>query len=291
MKRAIWVLENITGELSFYNSIKISMLLSSIVNWKKHNLSHNVLYVDGLTHSIFSKLGIFELELWDEIDCDILEEESKINKIAFWSSSKLRVLSKQTEDVTLVDYDFITFTNLIDLGNEANFVYSHDENGTYAYPSASDSYIKELKTLPDFLRWSKTNDAINVSYLSFNDLQFQKEYAELSLSCMKELSDLNAPRGSYVCFAEQKILKQLALHKEIKHIPLIQNRLDAMRNEWELEILNENGQWSYIEAGNKFIHYGQDKLNFTKNGDEFRFLINSIKSKIPSPLIEKIINL
>ncbi len=291
MKRVIWVLENVTGDLNFYSEIKASMLLSSIINWKRHNNSHNVLYVDKLTYEFFSNLGIFELNLWDEVDSDLLEEPCNINKIAFWSSSKLRVLSSQLEPVTLVDYDFITFTNLTEIGKEANFVYSHDENGIYAYPSSTDQYIKNLKTIPDFLKWSKSDDAINVSYLSFNDIDFQKRYAKLSLDCMEELTTLNAPRGSYVCFAEQKILKQLALHLSIEHAPLIQNRLNAMRNEWEEGALNQNGQWNYVEAGSKFIHYGQDKLSFTKNGDEFRFLINSIKSEIASPLLDKIINL
>lgn len=291
MKRVIWVLENVTGDLNFYTSVKVSMLLSSVVNWKRHNASHNVLYVDKLTHEFFSNVGIFELNLWDEVDHELLEEPCNINKIAFWSSSKLRVLSAQLEPVTLVDYDFITFTNLIEIGKEANFVYSHDENGIYAYPSATDQYIKNLKTIPDFLKWSKSDDAINVSYLSFNDLDFQKRYTKLSLDCMEELTTLNAPRGSYVCFAEQKILKQLALHLNIEHVPLIQNRLNAMRNEWEEGALNQNGQWNYVEAYSKFIHYGQDKLSFTKNGDEFRFLINSIKSEIASPHLDKIINL
>lgn len=291
MKRTIWVLENVTGELSFYSGVRTSMLLSSIINWKRHNSTWNVLYVDKLTHDTLLKLGIFELSLWDEINDTLLEEECEINKIAFWSSSKIRVLTLQTEPVSLVDYDFIAFTNIVNINESATFVYSHDENGVYAYPSASDSYIKRLTGLPDFLKWSVNDDAINVSYLSFNNLPFQKQYAETSLQCMKELSALGAPKGSYVCFAEQKILKQLALHLNITHTPLIKNRLNSMRNEWELDELNEAGQWNYIEAGNKFIHYGQNKLNFTKNGDEFRFLINSIKSKISSPVLSKIINL
>jgi hypothetical protein len=287
-KTAIWVIENITGELSFYTSLRIMMTVSSVINWKKWNDTITELHIDSLSYSIFKKLGI--LKCWDKVYTEIIDESSNIDKKSFWSSSKLRVLAKQNKPVILVDWDFIAFTDLVNLDKESSFVYSYDEDGRYVYPAANDEYIKKLTNLPDYLRRPESHDAINVSYLCFNDLEFQKEYAKQSLDCMLELSSLGAPNGSYVCFAEQKILKQLALHHKVSHRPLIKNIFNALRGEWTNN-LNNFGIWNREMMCLKFEHYGPSKSLFKKNGTEFNFLCNSIKSKLSSKVIQSIIDL
>jgi hypothetical protein len=289
-KRAIWVLENVNGDPAFYSSVNTLMLLSSVINWKRWNNTTTCLYVDQLTHDHLRGLNL--LSHWDEVDVTILEQPSTIDKVAFWSSSKLRVLSQQEEPVIMVDYDFIAFTDLTNLAPASNFVYSHDEDGDFAYPGASDQLIKSCTwSLPDYLKWSINNDAINVSYLCFNDIEFQKEYAMHSLNSMEELSSLGAPKGCYVCFAEQKILKQLALHREIEHTPLIKNRFHAVKGVWHEDQFIETGIWTKEEMQTKFIHYGQTKHDIHKDSDEFRFLCNSVKSKIDSNTLDRIISL
>lgn len=289
MKRAIWVLENVDKNFNFYSSTNILMLLSSVINWKRWNKTETELYVDQLTYNCLHRLGV--LHLWDRVDTLILEQPTTINKVSFWSSSKLRVLLQQEESVILVDYDFITFTNLSDLDTNINFVYSHDEAGDFAYPGASDPLIGALKKTPEFLKRSISNDAINVSYLCFNDLGFQKEYATLSLTAMEELSELGAPKGYYVCFAEQKILKQLALYRGVEHRPLIKNQFSAVKGDWHTDRFIENGFWYKEELWNKFIHYGQDKHSIVKSGPEMKFLCNSVKSAIDSDTLNKILSL
>ncbi len=266
------------------------MLLSSVINWKRWNNTETWLYVDQLTWNHLHKLNL--LSYWDRVDVTILEQSTTINKVSFWSSSKLRVLLQQDEPVIMVDYDFITFTNLSELDHGVNFLYSHDEDGDFAYPGAADRYIKSCKwSLPDYLKWSINNDAINVSYLCFNDIEFQKEYAEHSLNAMAELSDLGAPKGNYVCFAEQKILKQLALEKRVEHRPLIKNQFHAVKGVWHEDKFIENGLWNKNEIWNKFIHYGQEKHSILKDGPEFKFLCNSVKASISIEILAKIISL
>jgi hypothetical protein len=287
-KRAIWVLENVDKNPAFYSSVNTLMLMSSVINWKRWNNTATVLYVDKLTHNHLRDLDL--LSHWDHVNVTLLEQPTTIDKVAFWSSSKLRVLLQQEEPVIMVDYDFITFTNLTDPSPASNFVYSHDEDGDFAYPGAADQFIKSCKwSIPDYLKWSINNDAINVSYLCFNDINFQKEYATHSLNSMEELSSLKAPKGNYVCFAEQKILKQLALHKEIEHTPLIKNRFHAVKGVWHEDQFIETGLWSKDEMHTKFIHYGQTKHAIQKDGIEFRFLCNSVKSKINSTTLDRII--
>lgn len=287
-KSAIWVVENITGDLSFYTSLRILMTVSSVLNWKKWNDTITELHIDSLSYSIFKKIGI--LKCWDKIHTEIIDEPSNIDKHSFWSSSKLRVLAKQDKPVILVDWDFITFANLVNVDKDSSFVYSYEEDGRYVYPTLNDEYIKKLTRLPEYLKRTESYNAINVSYLCFNDLGFQKEYAKQSLDCMLELSELSAPNGSYVCFAEQKILKQLALHRNVSHRPLIKNIFNALNGEWTNDLNNE-GIWNKEMMCLKFEHYGPVKSSFKKNGTEFKFLCNSIKSKLNSKIIQSIIDL
>lgn len=288
-KKAIWVFENITKTPDFYTSFKILMCISSVINWKKHNDTINLLYTDKITFDFLDRIGL--LRLWDEVDCEILEKETPINKIAFWSSSKLRVLENQIEPVALIDWDFIAFTDIINLDKKTDLIYCYDEIGDGMYPSATDNYIKSLKRTPDYLKRSINNDAINVSYLCFNNFEFQKEYAEKSLECMCELSELGVnDKNIYVCYAEQKLIKQLALFKGIQHRPLVKNRFHALRNEWTDQEI-ENGIWPIGIMMLKFIHYGPIKSSFKKDGAEFKFLLNSIRNKVSSKAIECIINI
>lgn len=288
MKKTIWVFENVDGEQSFYTSIKILMLLSSVINWKKHNHTHTELHVDSMTVMVLNNLGV--LDLWDEIHTNIIQQDVLIDKKTFWASSKLRVLINQAEPVTLIDYDFIAYTNLTEIGLDSVFVYSHDENGNNAYPTVSDPIVKQLTSIPDFLKWSETRHAANVSYLAFNDIEFQNQYAKYSLSCMEEMSALNAFGDMYLCFAEQKILKQFALYKKIKHTPLIKNEFASTRQEWNDKI-NPDGVWFIEEVPFKFRHFGPDKRLLNNESSDFRFLCNSIRSKIDQPILDRILEL
>lgn len=287
-KTAIWVVENINQEATFYTSLRIMMTVSSVINWKKWNDTSTELHTDSLTYSVFKDLGI--LSCWDKVYTEVIDEPCDIDKNSFWSSSKLRVLAKQKTVVTLVDWDFITFANISELDNKTALIYSYDEDGKYVYPTASDEYIKQLQRLPDYLKRSESHDAVNVSYLCFNDFEFQKEYAKQSLDCMRELTLLNAPKSAYVCFAEQKVLKQLALHHKISHRPLIKNIFNALRGEWSSK-LNELGIWHKEMMCLKFEHYGPAKALFKKNGTEFKFLCNSVKHKLNSKTIQAILDL
>jgi len=288
MRKAIWVLENVDGNREFYTSVKILMLLSSVINWKRYNETNNALHTDSMTLVVLSNLEV--LDLWDEIHTNIIDQETVIDKRSYWASSKLRVLINQTEPVTLVDYDFITYTNLTELGKDSAFVYSYDENGTQSYFGGTNPDVKKLNNIPDFLKRSKSLDAANVSYLSFNDIEFQLEYAKYSLACIEEFSEMGVKGTSYLTFAEQKILKQLALHLGVKHVPLIKNEFKSSKQEF-INVMNPDGIWHVDDANFKFKHIGTDKA-FIKNGDPtFIFLCNSIRSKIDQAHLDRILEL
>lgn len=288
-KKAIWVLENINQDSKYYSTLNILILMSSIINWKKHHNTFNELYVDVMTFRFLQDLGV--LEYWDRVDSVVLCEEYDINKYSFWSSSKLRVLSKQEEPVVLVDYDFIAYTNVVGIDPDSSVVYSYDECGDNAYPTASDKYIRQLINIPPYLKWCRNRDAINVSFLEFNDSIFQKEYALQSLAIMKELTSVQAPKGIYVCYAEQLVLKQMLLEYELKHTSLISNIYDAIRSDFFQDRFNGSGLWTYEKSKLKFYHIGVDKPKIRQNDQTFNHLLKSINSSITVTLLNKILKL
>lgn len=288
-KKAIWVLENIHKNTKYYSTQNILILLSSIINWKKHHDTFNELYVDEMTFDFLNNLGV--LSHWDYIDSIILEEECDINKNSFWSSSKLRVLEKQQEPVILVDYDFIAYTNVLGVSPDSAVVYTYDEYGEGAYPTATDKYVSQLNSLPPYLKWCKNHNAINVSFLEFNDLDFQKEYAKYSLMAMKEFTQIGTPKGIYVCYAEQLILKQLLLEKELKHSSLISNMYDAIMSQFFTDKFNGNGLWTFEKSRLKFYHIGVDKPKLRHGEPTFNHLIKSIEKSISAELLNTVLEL
>ena len=64
MVNVIWVLENIKKHSSFYTELKVSLLLASVIQWKKHNPNTKTfLYCDKLTYEFLSNIN--GLTLWD----------------------------------------------------------------------------------------------------------------------------------------------------------------------------------------------------------------------------------
>ena len=288
-KKAIWVLENIDQSSRYYSTLNILILMSSIINWKKHHDTFNELYVDVMTFRFLEDLGV--LGYWDRVDAAVLCEDHEINKFAFWSSSKLRVLAKQEEPVIMVDYDFIAYTNVVGIDPDSSVIYSYDECGDSAYPTATDKYVRQLVDIPPYLKWCKNRDAINVSLLEFNNQSFQKEYADQSLAIMKEFTKVHAPKGIYVCYAEQLVLKQMLLEYELKHTSLISNIYDAVKSEFFYDRFNGNGLWSYEKSKLKFYHIGVDKPKIRQGDQIFNHLLKSINASIPVTTLNKILKL
>lgn len=288
-KKAIWVLENISKNSKYYSTINILILLSSIINWKKHHDTCNELYVDTMTFSFLNELGV--LHYWDTVDSIILEQDCEINKHSFWSSSKLRVLQQQKEPVIMVDYDFITYTKVTGVDPDSAVVYCYDEYGEAAYPTATDKYVKQLVNVPPYLKWCKNHNAINVSLLEFNNFNFQKEYADMSILMMTEFSKIGTPKGIYVCYAEQLVLKQMLLNQQLKHTALISNMYDAIRSEFFIDRFNGTGLWSYEKSRMKFYHIGIDKQKISIGDATFKHLIKSISKAIDEDTLDKVLEL
>lgn len=270
-KKAIWVLENIKKTDSFYNELNILMLIASVTSWKKYNSTFNELHCDTMSFLKLQELGI--LSLWDNIDTRIVDSKTNIDTFIFWASAKNRVLLEQNECVSLVDVDFISYAPIYNIGAEYSLICSHVEDGVQWYPSVVDKYINKMTSLPSWLMVKRDMSAINVCYLSFNDFELQKEYAQYSIKAMEELTTFNLPHyNKYMCWAEQKLLKQLIIEKNIKYKPLISNMYSCRYGIFRDQFFNTEGEWTVEEARKKYYHIGTDKYKLKQEGANLEFL-------------------
>jgi hypothetical protein len=275
--QAIWVLENVKGDKSFYSKLELLILVASICLWKKHHPTHNTaLYCDEMTNQVLGDLKV--LHLWDEVNP--LSYPEKINREVFWSSCKSKIISETQIPIVVVDHDFLIYTNIDEHLND-RVIYTYNERANNWYPKENNkvnrSLTKPVKYVNDF--------AANVSLLYLPDPEFAREYAKQVLQNHIEFSamyieDLSA---NYMILSEQLMLKQWLSERDIPHIALAKNVWDCYKITY-IDSEEEEGLWSFKEVGRYFKHYGTDKSRFKENREgfdyekEIEFLFRCIKS-------------
>jgi hypothetical protein len=274
---AIWVLENVKEDKSFYSKLELLILVASICLWKKHHPNHNTaIYCDEMTNGVLSKLGV--LGLWDDVRH--LSYPEKINREVFWSSCKTKVISETQIPLVVVDHDFLIYTN-IDEHLKDQVVFTYNEQANNWYPKENNKANRSLTNPIEYVN----NLAANVSLLYLPDPKFTREYAKQTLQNHVELSamyieDLSA---NYMILSEQLMLKQWLSKREIPHQSLCKNIWDCNSIGYTLDEV-ENGIWNYKEVSLYCKHYGVDKARFKENQEgfdyekEIQFLYRCIKS-------------
>ncbi len=270
MRKSIWVLENIKGDFSFFQKFNLLCLFASVSLWRKYHPNHyTVLYCDLMTKGLLQELGV--LELWHEVDWKLLSKPSGINKNVFWAGCKPQILSELKEPVSIVDNDWLPFRSFEKEMQMSPVVYSHDEDGSKYYLNDRDWYVTMLEKTK---LWPMNDFACNVSFLTFNDYEIQKEYADLSVSLMREWSDLKIEDNRLIIFAEQKILKQILLRDNIEHTPLFKE-IWYCRGEWwhqaDLYGINEHGVINFKDELKNFKHYGTFKRKYKDNWKGYEY--------------------
>jgi len=274
---AIWVLENVKGDKSFYSKLEMLILIASICLWKKHHPNHHtVMYCDDMTRGILEKLGVDKV--WDRIEH--LSYPEKISREVFWSSCKSKIISETQIPIVVVDHDFLIFTN-IDEHLKNDVIFTYNEKASTWYPKENNKANKSLTNPIEYV-----NDlAANVSLLYLPDPQFAREYAKQTLQNHIELSamyidDLSA---NYMILSEQLMLKQWLSKREIPHKALCKNVWDCNEVRYTLEETGE-GIWNHKEISRYCKHYGVDKSRLKENqqgfnyDNEIEFLYRCIKS-------------
>jgi hypothetical protein len=279
--KTIWVLENIQEDFGFYQRFNILNLVASVSLWRKwHPTDTALLYCDQITYDLIKYLEIEDL--WDLIDTSILSREQTIDKRVFWAGSKLEILNSITGPVTIIDNDWLAFKNFDEERSKADVVYSHDENGIDYYLEDHEWYLTELKKTRIIKElFPTTQEAINVSFLTFNAPIVTKLYASSSVQLMEEWTEMQIKDNRLIIYAEQKLLKQLLRKYNVSHAPLIKDIWLCKEDGWGEE-KNQIGSYAATETWDKFKHYGPDKRKYKDDlpGFEYerevRFLYNCI---------------
>lgn len=281
--KTIWVLENIRKDFDFYQRFNLLNLIASTALWRKwHPNDTTELYCDLGTYQLLNYFQV--LDLWDKVDYSILSKESKIDKNCMWAASKLEVLATIQEPVTIADNDWLAFGNFDNIRNLSDVVYSHDENGDDYYLADHEWYLTDLKHTPiKETLFPTTQQAANVSFLTFNNTDILSKYANMSVDLMTEWTEMGIKDNRLIIYAEQKLLKQMLMKNNISHSPLIKDIWNCKENKWSTDF-NESGIWNSTEIWSKFKHYGPDKRKYKDNEPGFeyerevRFLYNAIGS-------------
>jgi len=230
-------------------------MLASVRLWKKNQPEDTTwLYCDEMTKDLLESLGV--TSLYDNIE--VINFDGNINKEHFWASSKLKVLSLQTEPVIIMDCDTLVFKPFKQHLQDDTVLFTNREYGRGYYPTSIDPLVRKLSYKH---RWQ--TDSVNVSFLHLPDPNFTQMYANLSLQMMEEFTKLKAPNSKYLIFAEQLLLKHLIVRDKIKHKAVITTEWDC--NNWRWSKVESEGIWSIEESGEYFRHYGPLKKWYKKD--------------------------
>ena len=240
----IWVLENVKQEDSFYNKLRILLLLASTSLWKKYHPTHTlVLYCDNLTLDTLSTLGIFHL--WNDIRP--LNSTINIRKSDFWSTCKTEIISKTKIPICIVDHDFLIFKN-IEEHLKDNILFTHDEIASNWYPKPNCKFTRQIDY--NFERIDDT--AANVSLFYLPNPKFSRKYAKQVIINHKQFSELNdkSCATNHMILSEQLMLKQWLLKDNIKYKALSKNIFDNKNLEFtdniKEEVLKESSLYYYL---------------------------------------------
>ena len=261
MVNVIWILENIKKHSSFYTELKVSLLLTSVIQWKKHNPNTSTsLYCDKLTYTFLSELGA--LELWDNVyKCTF---DQTIDKDVFWASSKLEIISGIKQPSIVLDHDFIVYRSFEPFIKD-KFIVGHEENGERYYPNVMDEYVRRTRHILN----RPNSNSVNCCFTYYPNPAFARAYASTSLQLMKELTKLRAPNSNYLVYAEQLLLKHvLDLHK-IDYSSLLTDTWHCNDRRW---IKGTKGLIKTKDAPLYFRHYWMDKPKIVGSLDGFDYI-------------------
>ena len=263
----IWVLENVKQEDSFYNKLRILLLVASTSLWKKYHPTHTlVLYCDNLTLDTLNTLNIFQL--WNDIRP--LNSSINLRKSDFWSTCKTEIISKTEIPICVVDHDFLIFKN-IEEHLKNNVLFTHDEIASNWYPKPDCKFTQQIDY--NFNRIDDT--AANVSLFYLPDPKFARKYAKQTLINHKQFSELNenSCATNHMILSEQLMLKQWLL----EYKALSKNVFDCKTLEWT-NIINNKGIWNIEESSLYYRHYGVTEKNLVDDVETHNFLLRCINA-------------
>lgn len=258
----IWVLENVIRDKSFYNRLRVLLLVASVCLWRKYHPKHKtVFYGDDMSLDMIRDLQIENL--WDELRP--LSYPEKIDRKVFWSSPKTKIISQTDIPLLLIDHDFLIFKNIDEYIN-SDLLFTYNEYASNWYPPENDSFNQRLSTPIKYVN----NLAANVSLFYLPDPVFANAYGLQTLKNHEEFTAMNNPMitTNHMILSEQLMLKQWLCEQNIPHKSLSKNLWDCKKlNYMDDEI--ENGIWNKQESLLSYKHYGVEERRLNNGTGDY----------------------
>jgi len=146
----------------------------SILNWKKWN-GPIKLYTDSIGKAYYDAIGL--LELYDEVDTDILDNYNDVDAAYFWTSGKINCLQYETEPFVFIDNDFIVREKINEYRlKQFDLIIGYWEIPRGYYYFTKYQFQKEIKHCRFPENYNCNSLTPNTSFMYFNNLNLVKEY-------------------------------------------------------------------------------------------------------------------
>jgi hypothetical protein len=261
--------------------IELMTQLLSVLVWKKNNPQDCFkLYADTAGAKFLEKNGL--ICIYDEINTDALNDMSNINPVAFWAAGKIFAYDhaiRTNDQPIFIDTDAILWCPLDEFGFTGDVVAAHWESCFAEWYFEGNLNVPKGYNYPKFaeILKSKRFTQLNASFLWLKDAELTDMYLFEAFRFMKNNHVSNAfhlPNFAHMCYAEQVLLADVALHLNKK-----------------IETLGNNNS-DYL--GQRFTHlWGEKAVLRTenkRNNDSLAFCCGMIAREFPnySELAERI---
>lgn len=267
---SIWVYGNNNTNKNFsLTKLELITAFASISLWK-HFYPNCItyLYSDKSVVDYLSKFGF--IELWDNIDTNVLSNKDVYHRKAFWTIDKIRLFQHIKTPFTFLDFDFYIkkqLPNYLDF----DYVVAFEENTKDYYPYYYDKKFSNLQFPKEF---TFDNTAHNTCFFYVKNSDVTKKYTDMCLSYMKEINDVDGIHGGHSVFLEQTILCELSKVNNWNTKLLVDKKFNVLKELWTDE--NTNGFFSPKESEIYYRHLSNDKRRLDK--DDFK--VKLIQSEI-----------
>lgn len=242
------------------NELELLYVFSSVKVWKHFHPNHKtILFTDNKSWEVIGADNLWDEVIFHDFETDIIKGTHK-----FWAAGKLQAMKEFKTPFSIMDLDVI-YTDVVEF--DKPIISAHKELGKGYYFNPNHEAFQTTSVKP----FSKSPNALNVSFLYIEDSKFQQEYVNTSLSWMEELSNNGYASGGLMTFCEQKLLLDLIERDKIPYRTLIEPKFMCSDNEWDREFSVEDRNYYHLKT-DKFRAKRDENFMLVEKGNILRVL-------------------
>jgi hypothetical protein len=199
-------------------------MLASVSQWKRfYENDHTVLYCTEDVKQYLLELEC--LDLWDQVDTEVLSTPDTLPRKWFWTGAKYKVMRMLEAPFVLMDCDFTLLKKCFSPQDfENDLIVSHLEKEEFYYYTWKHQKIFDAVGIQRFPE-DPEGKAWNVSFFYIGNESLRKVYLETAWDWMNRIATYDKEQvwwhAGLMLFCEQKLLYDLSTDYRVKQI---QNR-------------------------------------------------------------------